>query len=185
LSSLPRRMWGAARLDADTYEEVEADHRSLVQAALLVVVACAAAACGTLSRSSGAPLSAVAQAVQVAVAGLLPAVLWVGGSAFAYMVGATFLRGPETETDFAEVLRTTGFAFTPGLLLAGTALPGMAGLWVFYTGWLWIVVAGVVAIRQALDFTTPRAVATFGSAALLLWLVVWGLAVVPLPFPSP
>jgi hypothetical protein len=185
VSSLPRRMWGAARLHADTYEEVEADRSSLLQALLLVGVACAAAACGTLARGAGAALSAEARAVQVAVASLLPAVLWVGGSVFAYMVGATFLRGPETETDFAEVLRTTGFAFTPGLLLAGSALAGTAGLWIFYVGWLWIVVAGVVAIRQALDFTTLRAVATFGSAALLLWLVVWGLAVVPLPFEAP
>ena len=47
--------------------------------------------------------------------------------------------------------------------------------------WLWMVVCGVVAIRQALDFTTGRAIGTFGSAALLLWLIVWGLSVVPLP----
>ena len=42
--------------------------------------------------------------------------------------------------------------------------------------------AVVVAIRQALDFTTPRAVGTFGAAALLLWLVLWGASVAPLPF---
>jgi hypothetical protein len=27
-------------------------------------------------------------------------VLWIGGSAFSFMVGATFFKGPETETDF-------------------------------------------------------------------------------------
>ena len=181
MSSLGRRMWGAARLHADTYEEVEADRSSIGQAALLVVVACAAAATGTVLRGDNAGESAVALAVQASVSGLLPAVLWLGGSVFAYMVGATFFRGPETETDFAEVLRTTGFAFTPGLLLAGSAVPSTAGLAVFWTGWLWIVVAGVIAIRQALDFTTLRAIGTFGSAAVLLWLLVWGLAFVPLP----
>ena len=53
-----------------------------------------------------------------------PLVFWVGASLFAYMVGATFFRGPQTQTDFAEVLRTTGFAFTPGLLRVLGALPG-------------------------------------------------------------
>jgi len=181
MSSLARRLWGAATLHADTYEEVEADRSSIGQATLLVGMACAAAACGTLVRADGAGLSAVALGVQVAVACLLPAFLWLGGSVFAYMVGATFFSGPETETDFLEVLRTTGFAFTPGTLLVAPALPGTVGLWIYYAAWLWIVAAGVVAIRQALDFTTFRALATFGAAALLLWLVVWGLAVVPLP----
>lgn len=181
MSQLLRRMWGAARLHADTYEEVEADHGSIGQATLLVAAACAAAACGTGLRAGSSGLSSAALGVQMSVSGLLPAVLWLGGSVFSYMVGATFFRGPETETDFLEVLRTSGFAFTPGLLLAASGLGGSAGLWIFYATWLWIIAAGVVAIRQALDFTTLRALGTFGSAALLLWLVVWGLAVVPLP----
>jgi hypothetical protein len=47
---------------------------------------------------------------------------------------------------------------------------------------LWVFVAVVVALRQALDYTTLRAVGTFGTAALLVFLVLWGLAVAPLPF---
>ena len=47
MSSLGRRLWGAATLHADTYEEVEADLGSIGQAALLVGIACAAAACGS------------------------------------------------------------------------------------------------------------------------------------------
>ena len=46
---------------------------------------------------------------------------------------------------------------------------------------LWVFVAVVVAIRQALDFTTLRAIGTFGVAAALLWLMLWGLTVAPLP----
>ncbi len=121
-------------------------------------------------------------AIQVTISALLPGVIWGGGSAFAYMVGATFFKGPETETDYMEVLRTTGFAFTPGLLrIFAWAPPPTLGLAIDLVACLWVVVAGVVAIRQALDFTTARAVGTFGGAALLLWLVVWGLSVAPLP----
>ena len=40
----------------------------------------------------------------------------------------------------------------------------------------------MIALRQALDFTTLRAIGTFGLATVLLWLVMWGLVFVPLPF---
>ena len=98
------------------------------------------------------------------------------------MVGASFFRGPETETDFPEVLRTTGFAFAPALLRVFAFLPPQAlGLGIDLAARLWVFAAVVVAIRQALDFDTLRAVGTFGFAAVLLWLVVWGLTIVPLP----
>jgi hypothetical protein len=174
-------LW-AALLDADTYEEVEADHQSITQATLVVALASTSTGLGTALQSMSAGIAGVQLALQVAISALLPPVLWFGGSAFAFMTGASFFRGPETETDFAEVLRTTGFAFTPGLLLALSCLPpATLGLGIYFLTSLWIVVAGVVAIRQALDFTTLRAVGTFGSAMVLLWIVVWGLSVVPLP----
>ena len=104
MSSLGRRMWGAARLHADTYEEVEADRSSIGQATLLVAVACAAAATGTLVRGDNAGGSVVALAVQASVSGLLPSVLWLGGSIFAYMVGATFLIGRNNTLSHLEYL---------------------------------------------------------------------------------
>jgi len=187
--SLPARMWNASLLHADTYEEVEADPRSIRQALLVVLLASAAGGLGSwwlhaVHRSIPAGVSLVPVALEV----LEPLVLWVGGSLFSYMVGATFFRGPETRTDFAEVLRTVGFAFAPGLLrLLGFVLPGLQGALglgesavpriVFNTAIeLWILLAGIVAVRQALDFTTGRAVGTYGVAYLLLYLVVMGLS---------
>ena len=82
------------------------------------------------------------------------------------MLAWAFFRGAETQTDFAEVLRTTGFAFTPGLLRGFGGLPGLdvAGLHLPVTliPDLWVVLASIVAVRQALDFTTLRAIGTFG-----------------------
>jgi hypothetical protein len=81
------------------------------------------------------------------------------------------------------VLRTTGFAFTPGLLLGFAAMPPFAlGIAIAWIVRLWVLAAAIVAIRQALDFTTLRAVGSFGSAAVMLWLLLWGLAAAPLPF---
>ena len=172
--ALPRRMWRAALLEADFYEEVEAEKRSIGQASIVVALACAAGACG--SWLAGVP------AGRVVVDVIEPLVLWIGGSAFSYMVGATLFRGPETETDFLEVLRTPGFAFAPGLLRLFAFVPptDVAGFLSAFIGDLWVLVAAIVAIRQALDFTTLRAVGTFGISYALLWLLLWGVLTLPI-----
>ncbi len=170
--ALPRRMWRAALLEADFYEEVEAEKRSIGQAAVVVALACAAGASG--SWLAGVP------AGRIVVDVIEPLVLWIGGSTFSYMVGATFFRGPETETDFLEVLRTTGFAFAPALLFPLAALvPDPAGIALAMLGRLWILTACVVAVRQALDFTTARALGTYGAAVFLMWLVLWAFLTLP------
>ncbi len=182
MRSFGRRLLGAALLQADIYEEVEADRTSIRQALLVVAAAALAGGVASFVLRSGAGLSERQLAFQVTLSALEPVVLWIGGSAFAFMVGASFFRGPETETNFPEVLRTTGFAFAPALLRVFAFLPPQAlGLGIDLAARLWVFAAVVVAIRQALDFDTLRAVGTFGFAALLLWLVVWGLSVAPLP----
>jgi hypothetical protein len=175
-------MGRAALLHADTYEEVEADRSSIRQAFAIVAGACAAAAIARYVLSVQAGVAGDRLAFQVVLSLLEPLVVWVGGSAFALMVGATFLRGPHTASDFAEVLRTTGFAFAPALLRVLACVPPWTfGLALDLVARAWTFAAVVVAIRQALDFSTPRAIATFGAAALLLWLVLWGASVAPLP----
>jgi hypothetical protein len=185
-TSFVMRMARAALLHADTYEEIEADRSSIGQATCVVILACFAAALGFWLRiEAGASVLVDSRPLyfQVAIVGLEPLVIWVGASAFSYMTGASFFRGPETETDFFEVLRTTGFAFTPAMLAAFSFVPpATVGLAILALARLWSLVATVVAVRQALDFTTLRAIGTFGSAVLMLWLVLWGLSVAPSPF---
>jgi hypothetical protein len=179
-------MLGAARLSAAAYEEVEADPRSLPGAALVVLVAGASGGLGTWLRQAAAGAAGLDLGLETAASALLAPVLWLAGSAFAFMAGASFFRGPHTQTDFAEVLRTTGFAFAPGWLFAAQGLrPEALGIVAGWLLWLWVLAGGVVALRQALDFGTLRALGTFAAAATLLWLVIWGLGVVPLPLPLP
>jgi hypothetical protein len=180
-----QRMLRAALLHADTFEEVEADRSSLWQATGVVLMASIAAVTGfwlRLEAGHGLPPGSLPVPLQLGVIFIEPLVLWTAGSAFTFMVGASFFRGPETETDYAEVLRTTGFAFTPALLAALAFLPPDAlGLGLLGLARLWTLAACVVAVRQALDFTTGRAIGTFGVSAALLWLVLWGLSVAPVP----
>ena len=180
-----QRVARTARLEADAYEEIEADPGALGQAAAIVVAASVSAASSAALRVAlGRPFpeDTLPFGALITVLALEPIVIWLFGAAFAYMIGATFLRGPETETDYAEVLRTTGFAFAPAVLCPlAVFLPDAGGLALAILGRAWILVACIVAVRQALDFTTLRAICTYGGAALLMWLVLWGLVVVPLP----
>jgi hypothetical protein len=107
MTSFGMRMLRAAWLHADTYEEIEADRSAIWQATVVVIGACTAIGLARYVQSSGAGIPANPLVLQVALSIAEPLVLWFGGSAFVFMVGATFFRGPETETDFAEVLRTT------------------------------------------------------------------------------
>lgn len=183
MRNLLRRMARAALLDAATFEEIEADRRALGQAACVVLLGSAAISAARAWHGLQAGLPSDRLAFQVLLAAIEPLALWIGGSAFAFMVGASFFRGRQTETDFAEVLRTTGFAFTPALLRGLVIVPpAVLGLSIDLLARAWTFAAVVVAIRQALDFDTPRAIGTFGAAALLLWLVLWGASVAPLPF---
>jgi hypothetical protein len=179
------RLWRCARLHADTYEEVEADRSAIGQALLVVVVAAISATLGgwleTFTWHAGAYGTPFALGLELAARALEPILFWLGGAAFAYMVGSSFFRGPETETDYAEVLRTTGFAFGPGWLAFLVWVPpagfGTGVLWVVR---LWTLLAVTIAVRQALDFTTGRAVGTVVVGWILGWLVMWGAVSVTL-----
>jgi hypothetical protein len=183
MKQLLRRMTRAAMLDVHTFEEVEADRAALGQATLVVLLACVSIGAARAWHGSQAGFATDRLIFQVVLSVIEPLALWVGGSAFAFMLGASFFRGPHTQTDFREVLRTTGFAFSPALLWSLVVVPPtLVGFSLYLAARAWTYVAVIVALRQALDFDTFRAFGTFGCAALLLWLVLWGASVAPLPF---
>lgn len=151
--SITDRMIGAASLDVATYEEVEHDTTATGQAAVVVTIAAIASAIGAL-REGG-----------TGVIGMLIGTLvgWLLWSGVTYLIGTRVFKGTAT---WGELLRTIGFAQAPGVLLALAFLPVLGGVVRFAVA-IWLLVTGIIAIRQALDFTTGRAVLT----ALLGWLV--------------
>lgn len=163
--SLTDRMIGAAKLDVDVYEEVEADESATSQAAMVVgIVAVASAIGGATAGASGI------------FGGLVTALLgWLIWSAVTYLIGDKLLGGTAT---WGELLRTIGFAHSPGVLYLLGIVPLLGGF-VRLAVAIWLLVAGIIAIRQALDFSTGKAVAT----ALLGWLamiLVTAVILVPL-----
>jgi heme/copper-type cytochrome/quinol oxidase subunit 4 len=84
-----------------------------------------------------------------------------------YLIGARWLPEPGTQTDTGELMRTIGFATSPGLLRVLGIVPFLTSI-VFTVTALWMLATMVVAARQALDYkSTLRAV----GVCLLGWIV--------------
>lgn len=173
MASWVQRMIGAAKLDAATYEDVEADRTANVQALGVVAVSSIAAGVGGLSAGERGLLGGL----EVGLIG------WVAAAFLTYVIGAKMLPEPQTRADMGEMLRTLGFAASPGILRAFGWLPGIGGL-VMLIAHVWMLLTTVVAVRQALDYTsTGRAV----LVCVLGWFVnlvfwVWMTALVGIPF---
>jgi len=156
--SFIQRMIGAAMLDVPTFEEVEHDLEATPQAgAVVVIVALCAAIGGARSGLGGA----------IGLAGLELAG-WLTWAAVTYLIGTRLFDG---EATWGELLRTLGFAKSPGVLLLIASFPILGPLAAAAAG-IWTLIAGIIAIRQALDVKTSEALIT----AFLGWLVYVAMA---------
>jgi hypothetical protein len=171
MPGLIHRMWRAALLDADLYDEVESKPRLVWQALVVVLLVSVAGGLG-----AGWPRPGMA-----ALAALLLFAGWIGWAGVSGWLGTRVLPEPGTQTDFPELLRTIGFAASPGLLLVFGVLPETRPA-VFVFALLWMLAATVVAIREALDYgSLGRAVLVCAlgwlvqvlAAALALFLLAW------------
>ncbi len=162
-SSFTERMVGAATLSVPIYEELEHDREATGQAAAVVAIVAAAAAIGSYHWGP----------IWVAGAIVAQFVGWFVWAAITLFIGTRLFGGT---ADMGEMLRTLGFAQAPGVLavvgivpiLGWVALPVIA---------IWTLVAGVVAVRQALDFDTGKAVGTVFFGWLLKLLITVVLAI--------
>jgi len=158
-----RRLVGAAVLDAETYEEVEADRSATPQALTVVVLSSLAAGIGARGLSSGS-----ATLTFFAGASVIALMAWATWALVMFEIGARILPTAETRVDVGELLRTLGFAATPGLIQVFGALPGATAP-MFGLAIVWTLAASVVAVRQALDFTST-------ARALAVCVLGWGIS---------
>ena len=143
------RMLRAAKLDINLYEEVEADSGSMRQAMGVVVLSSIAAGIGSIATGG---LGGILMGTIAALIG------WYIWAYLTYFIGTKFLPEPQTKADLGELLRTIGFSSSPGLIRVLGIIPGLGGV-VFLVASIWMLVAMVIAVRQALDYeSTLRAV---------------------------
>ena len=148
MPSLKDRMIRAAKLDVRLYEEVEADQGAMTQAMTVVILSALAAGIGSANVGLlGMVISTIAALIG-----------WYVWAFLTYFIGTKFLAEPQTRADHRELLRTIGFSSAPGLIRVFGIIPGLRTL-LFLVAGIWMLVAMVIAVRQALDYTsTGRAI---------------------------
>jgi len=156
-----------ALFDSRAYEEVEADHGATGQALGVVLLASIATGLGWVGLGSGRGPAIVMMSV-TAIA------TWVFWAVLIYVIGTRLLPERQTRSDVGELLRTIGFAQSPGVLRIAAVAPGIGAI-ANGVVVVWTLATMIVAVRQALDYsTTMRAVAV----VVLGWLVSLAMFVV-------
>jgi len=156
MTNMIRRMFRAALLDWKIYEELEADTSALYQALGVVLLSSFAAAIGSSTGLSALPLSIITHVL-----------VWFIWAALTYWIGTRILPEATTRADLGELLRTIGFAASPGLIRVLGIVPDLRA-YIFWAAAVWMLLAVVVAVRQALDYSsTARAV----LVCLIGWLI--------------
>ena len=148
---------GAAKLDVGIYEEVEADGTATGQAMGVVLLSSLAAGVGSTAVGAGI--------IGGVVAALLSWVIW---AFLTYLVGTRLFPEPQTHADMGQMMRTLGFAQSPGVFRVLGGLPGIGPLVLGIVS-VWMLVAMVIAVRQALDYTTTWRAAV---VCIVSWLAV-------------
>ena len=170
-----QRMIGAAMFNSATYEEIEADRNALGEAILVVVLVTVCGIVGGIIDGliSGGGLGGLVRGIIVGLLfGIVRWALWVTVLNF---VGGKMLRTSDTETNWSEIGRVLGYAYTPGVLSLLVFIP-VVGVPLSLVGFVWTLAAVVVGARQALDFdSTGRAIAAVLLSAVIgfiPWIIV-------------
>ena len=158
MSNLMNRIIRASKLDVHLYEEVEADTGALGQAMGVVILSSIAAGIGSIAQAG---LGGIFMGAVGALIG------WAVWAYLTYFIGTKILPEPQTRSNPFELLRTIGFSSSPGLIRILGIIPGLMGI-VFFVASVWMMVAMVIAVRQALDYkSTFRAV----GVCLIGWII--------------
>jgi hypothetical protein len=161
-ASLADRMIGAMKADVKTFQEIEADPTAIGQAVTVILLAALASWIGHI-WSMG-----IIGGIFVLIANLCGYALW---ALLVVLIGTKVMPEPATKADFNEGFRVIGFTAAPGIfnIFSGIFLIGWI---VSFAVWVWMVVIGVVAVREVLDYSnTGRAIIVCLIAAVICWIV--------------
>ena len=163
MASLAERMTGAMKADVKTFREIEADPTAMGQAVTVIVIAGVASIIGNVWRVG------VAAGVMTLIANLIGYALW---TLLVVLIGTKVMPEPTTKADFSEAFRVIGFTASPGVFNVLAIIPFLGPL-ISFAVWIWMVVIGVVAVREVLDYSnTGRAIIVCLIAVVICWIIV-------------
>jgi hypothetical protein len=137
-------------LDKNLFAEVANNESLLGESLIIVLLVALVSGIGTMVNASRPILALLTELINSVLFGWL---LW---SVIAYFVGTTFFGGKSSIT---EMLRTIGYANSPRLLGLFAFIPCFG--WIFLLlGSILSLIAGIIAIRESMEFDTDKAVIT-------------------------
>ncbi|NUR55235.1 MAG: hypothetical protein HOQ29_12370 [Acidobacteria bacterium] len=164
MASLTERMVGAMKADVKTFQEIEADPTAMGQAITVIVIAGVAALIGNVFRSG------VTGGFMALVISLIGYAIW---SFMVVIIGTKLMPEPTTKADFPEAFRVIGFTASPGVFNVLAIIPFLGPLISFVIS-LWVLVIGVIAVREVLDYSnTGRAIVVCLIAVVVYLCVVF------------
>lgn len=160
------RIWRAIRLDSTVYERVEHDKSFDLQSISIIILSSVAAGIGSLNTVA---FPDVLINISAALFGWF---LWAYLTMF---LGTRYMPELLTEATYGQMVRTAGFASSPGLFRIFGIVPYI-GTAVFFIAQIWMLLAMVIAVKQALDYRSsfkPFFVSMIGwSIQIAIWFLI-------------
>ena len=164
MASLGERMVGAMKADVKTFQEIEADPTAIGQAVTVIVIAGVASLVGNIFRNG------VFLGMMMLIVSLAGYALW---SLLVVLIGTKLMPEPTTKADFNEAFRVVGFTAAPGVFNILAIIPFLGPLISLVIS-LWMLVIGVIAVREVLDYSsTGRAIVVCLIAMVAVWIVTF------------
>jgi hypothetical protein len=155
------RILRAVRLDWTVFREIAEDQEAMSQAAIIVVVTTFLSALGAGFAAQGFFGAFISSWLTSIIIG------WIGWAVLTYLVGTYLFQG---RSDIPEMMRVLGYAMAPNLLGFFRFIP-CAGWIIALIGGILAFIAGFIAIREAMEFDTGKAIIT----VLISWVISFAI----------
>jgi hypothetical protein len=170
------RIIRAIRLDSTLYRQVADDPNTMTEATIIVVVVTFLAGIGSfiglLIGKAGVGSAILSFFNTWLISGIL--IGWIGWAVLTYFVGTTLFKG---KTDIPEMMRVLGYASAPRLLGIFGIIPCLG--WIAaLAGWILSLIAGIIAVRESMEFDTTNAVITVAIAWVIALVISFAIGAV-------
>lgn len=151
----------ASCFDSDFYEKVKQDESLSGESQLIILLSSAAAGAGMLIYGGIMP------AIMVMVMHYLG---WYAAMFLIYLIGGKLFKDPLVpETTYSQFCRTLGYASAPGIARVLGVIPGI-GLLIIKIMFIWILIAMIVATKQALGYKSQ-------VRTIIVCFLAWGILI--------
>ncbi len=162
------RMLKVAKFDSKTFLELKEDEKATGQGVAIVALAGVSYGLGialidAVDASTFSPTALLLGGLLGTITAVFASLVW---SMTAFLIGTKLFRG---STSYWGLVRPLFYSTTPALLFILIAIPVLpVRQAIGAIVWVWTLLAGVFALKNAMGFTYQRSMLTFVVAVLIL-----------------